>query len=173
MSSTNFSLTFVPVLATATVSDSTILGDNFTKNLSANYATLKSACKYYHEFTDKMTEAKFREFFGTTTTRSTYLASIATQLDKTVAGPSLLASYNADNNLTNAPEKMEVIDYTVSLTSGTNNFDTVLNRVGIAAAEWSSGGKFQLIFNFTVGSGTAVGSAAKNYTVGVEWPMAN
>lgn len=169
MSSTNFSLTFVPVLATATVSDSTILGTNFTQNASADYATLKSACKYYHSFTDNMTEAKFKQFFGTTTSRATYLASIATKLDKTAAGPSLLAAYNTDNSLTNAPDKMEVIDYTVSLTSGDNSFDSVLNSVGIAAAEWSSGGKFQLIFNFTVGAGTA----AKSYTVGVEWPMKN
>jgi len=167
MSSTNFSLTFVPVLATATVSDSTILGTNFTQNASTDYATLKGACKYYHSFSDNMTEAKFKQFFGTTTTRSAFLVDIARQLDKTVAGPSLLAAYNTDNGLTNAPDKMEVIDYTVSLTSGDNNFDSVLNMVGIAAAEWSSGGKFQLIFKFTVGSG----SAAKNYTVGVEWPM--
>jgi hypothetical protein len=167
MSSTNFSLTFVPVLATATVSDSTILGTNFTQNASADYATLKDACKYYHSFPDYMTEAKFRQFFGTTDTRATYLASIAGRLHKDVAGPSLLAAYNTDNGLINAPDKMEVIEYSVNLTFGDNSFDTVLNSVGIAAAEWSSGGKFQLIFKFTVGSG----SAAKNYTVGVEWQM--
>ena len=169
---TNFSLTFEPTLATATVTDATVMSAYLTKNVSTNYDTMKNACVYYYTFTDKMTELKFREFFGTTATRASYLNSIALRLDKTNAGQSVLAKYNSDNGWTNLPDKKEFIDYTINFTSGGNNFDSILNSIGIAATEWSSGGKFQLIFRFKVGTG-GVSDPVKDYTVGVEWTMSN
>ncbi len=169
---TNFSLTFVPSLATASVTDETVLSAYISQNASTDYDTIKAACTHYRSFAEKMTEAKFREFFGTSTTRSSYLNAILTVLDKSDAGQSLLAAYNRDNGWTNSPQMKERINYTVNLTTGSNNFDSILNSIGIASSAWSAGGKFQLIFNFVVGTGGAT-DPQKSYTVGVEWTMNN
>lgn len=160
---TDFSLVFQESF-TASVVDTTILPSLIVR--SANTADFnKMNCAYYNSFTESMTELKFRDFFGTDATRKPYLDAIAAKLHADVAGVNLLAAYNDIKCFTNTVDKKEKITYTVDLTK----FNTTLNDAGIASTEWSTGGKFQLLFNFVVGSG----AGAQLFTVGVDWLMQN
>ena len=155
----NFSLTIdAPVVAS--VSDDTVLAAGIT-NTSLEYAALKTSCKAYTVL-GNMTQQNFNDFFGTMASCVPYIDAISDNLANTSVKSALLAAYNTDNNLTGT-DKKEIIYYDTDLT----NLEMLLQDSDILPSKWSDTGKFQLIFNFRIGTGTQ----QKQYKVGVEWGM--